>query len=504
MKRVLIAARGEIAVRVARATRELGWIPVTIYTDDDQFSPHVKAGLVSVRVSSYTDIDSIIDAALKVDADIVHPGYGFLSENPDFAAKVLENGMGWAGPSPKAMKLLGDKWSAKHLAVKAGVRTLPWCEARSGEEALKCAEKLGGRVIIKASNAGGGRGLRVAESPKEAARLYSIVAREASVGFGGKAIVYLEKLIDHPRHIEVQILGDNYGHIVHLFERECSVQRRKQKIIEEAPSPYAEKHKDVRQIVLESALRLAEEAEYSNAGTIEFIVNPRTGEAFFIEANTRLQVEHGVTELVTGIDIVKRQLLIADDKRLDINQEDVRLHGWAIEARVYAEDPWNNFIASTGVLKRVRLPESLWVRVDHAVEEGMRINERYDTMIAKIIAYGLTRSEAIERLQKALTETVLSGVETNLDLLRVIVGEEWFQRGEYNTLTLEENLERLLEKVDERRRMASLMAQKLYSNGARRFMVKTVGNGASPLGRVVVSSHGWPWPPTTWKGQQLA
>jgi len=331
-----VAARGEAAVRVAKAVRELGWEPVTVYTVDDRLSPHVRAGAFSVQVESYTSIDSIVEAGVKAGADVVHPGYGFLSESPELAEKVLEAGMAWAGPSPRAMRLLGDKWEAKRLAERVGVPTLPWCEARSPGEAARCAEKLGGRVVLKASRAGGGRGQRVAGSPEEAAKLYRLVAREAALGFGGGGVVYLEKLLERPRHVEVQVLGDADGRVLHLYERECSIQRRRQKIVEEAPSPLAERLRGLRERLLDYALRLAEEAGYTSAGTVEFLVDPRSGEAYFIEVNTRLQVEHGVTELVTGVDIVRAQLLVAAGRRLPYRQEDIRLHGWAVEARVYA------------------------------------------------------------------------------------------------------------------------------------------------------------------------
>ncbi len=485
--RVLIAARGEVAVRIARTVRSLGWEPVTIHTPGDRGSPHTRAGLISLEVESYTSIESIVEAAERAEADIVHPGYGFLSESPEFAEAVLDAGIAWAGPSPKAMRLLGDKWEAKRLAEKLGVPTVPWCEARSPEEAGRCAEKLGTPVMLKASRAGGGRGMRTAASPEEAARLYRLVAEEARRGFGDAGVVFVEKLVNSPRHVEVQVLGGG-GRVIHLYERECSVQRRRQKIIEEAPSPLAERLPGLRERLLDYALRLAAAVDYESAGTIEFIVDSR-GNAYFIEANTRLQVEHGVTELVTGVDIVEQQLLVAAGRGLGLGQEDVKLHGWAVEARVYAEDPWSGFRASSGTVTMWRPPQGMWLRVDHAVEPGMRVDPSYDTLVAKIIAYGRDRSEAVARLSAALRETVIGGVETNLELLRVIVETSWFRRGEYSTSTLEENLSTLLEEAAGRRRLAAEIAGRLGGAAVNAVHV------AQPE---LVEWHGWPWPPTRW------
>ncbi len=485
-KRVLIANRGEIAIRVARAVRELGWEPITIYTPEDAGSPHVRAGRVSLVVPSYTDPDAIVEAGVKAGADIVHPGYGFLSENPEFARKVLDAGMAWAGPSPKAMEVLGDKKLAKEVAEKAGVPTLPWCEAASEEEAVRCAERIGYPVILKASKAGGGRGLRVAGSEEEVRRAYRLIRIEAERGFGRGSTIFVEKYIENPHHIEVQILGDQYGNIIHLYERECSIQRRRQKIVEEAPSPYVERNPSLRSSLADYALRLGEAVGYYSAGTVEFVVNG--GKAYFIEANTRLQVEHGVTEAVTGIDIVKMQLLIADGRELGVRQEDVKVRGWAVEARIYAEDPEAGFAASEGVLTRVRFPHAPGVRVDAGVEEGVRISSKYDTLLAKIIAWGASRAEAVARLKAALSETVIAGVKTNLDLLRVIVEQDWFRRGEYHTRLLESVLDRLLEEVRARR----IALRELVSALNSRVSLATRRAGSLVS---VMFSHGWPWPP---------
>jgi acetyl/propionyl-CoA carboxylase alpha subunit len=487
-RRVLIANRGEIAIRIARAVRELGWEPITVYAPDDAASPHVRAGRISIPVPSYTDADAIVEAAVKAGADIVHPGYGFLAENPHFARKVLDAGISWAGPDPKAMEVLGDKKLAKETAEKAGVPTLPWCEARSEREAVRCAERIGYPVILKASKAGGGRGLRVASSPEEVERAFRLISLEAERGFGKGSVIFVEKYIENPRHIEVQVLGDMYGSIIHLYERECSIQRRRQKIIEEAPSPYVERNPSLRQALTDYALRLAESVNYYSAGTVEFVANG--GKAYFIEANTRLQVEHGVTEAVTGVDIVKMQLLVADGKELGLRQEDVKVRGWAIEARVYAEDPESGFTASEGVLTRVRFPHAPGLRIDHGVEEGLRVTSRYDTLLAKIIAWGSSRGEALARLRAALAETVIAGVKTNLDLLRVIVEQPWFARGEYHTRLLEERLEKLLEEVRARRTAIMELVSAIRSR-----LVHVGEKLAAGRTGMVMLSHGWPWPP---------
>ncbi|ABM80994.1 acetyl-CoA carboxylase biotin carboxylase subunit [Hyperthermus butylicus] len=485
--RVLVATRGEIAIRIARAVRELGWEPITIYAPDDAHSPHVRAGTFSVMVESYTNPDSVVEAAIKAGADILHPGYGFLSEDPSFARKVLDAGISWAGPKPETMELLGDKHRAKQLAEKVGVPTPPWCEARSAEEAVRCAERIGYPVMLKASKAGGGRGMRVASNSEEVRRAYRLVSLEARNGFGDAGVVYIEKYVRNPRHIEVQILGDGQGHVVHLYERECSIQRRRQKIIEEAPSPFAEKVPQVRSRLVDYALRLAEEAEYQSAGTIEFIVDER-GQPYFIEANARLQVEHGVTEAVTGIDIVKQQLLIAAGRELQLGQEDIKLHGWAIEARIYAEDPENGFRAVEGVVTGYREPRGPGVRVDSGAERGLRISTRYDTLLLKVIAWGRDRAEAVARLRAALHETVVAGVKTNLELLRTIVESDWFRKAAFHTRILEEKLGELLSQLRARRNIVRAIASRIRA--------KPLGlTGIAAAKLPVVASHGWPWPP---------
>ncbi len=487
--RILIATRGEAAVRVAKTARELGWEVVAVTTPRDP-SPHTRAAHITVTIPSYTDTEAIIEAAQRHSVDVIHPGYGFLAENPAFAEKVLAAGIAWAGPPPEAMRRLGDKLEAKRLAEKLHVPTPPSCHAPSPGDAERCAEKLGTPVILKASTAGGGRGMRVAATPEEARRLHRVVAKEAEKGFGDPGEIIVEKLIPRPRHVEVQVFGRPGGPVVHLYERECSIQRRRQKIVEEAPSPAAERNPGLRARLLDYALRLAEAAGYENAGTIEFIVSP-SGEPYFIEANTRLQVEHGVTEQITGIDIVKLQLQAALGRDPGPEQEEVRPRGWAVEARIYAENPWQGFTPAAGAVTKWRPPTGPWIRVDHALEEGTPVAPEYDTLLAKVIAYGSTRLEALQRLRAALNETVIAGIETNLDLLRVLLDTPWLRSGDLHTTRLEEELPQLLAEAARRRTIASLIAAKLAPAAQQPREVAAT-----------VTSHGWPQPqrPAAWHG----
>ncbi|NPA05624.1 MAG: ATP-grasp domain-containing protein [Crenarchaeota archaeon] len=458
MLRVLIANRGEIAVRIARTVRELGWIPITVYEEEDKTSPHVKAGRQAVKIDSYTNPHSIIDAALKTEADIIHPGYGFLSENPSFAKMVLDHGIAWAGPSPQVMALLADKQRIREIAEKLGVPVLPWCSSRQ-VNLRSCVEEIGYPVIVKAVNAGGGRGQRIVHNPDELEEALEMASREAG---GGEVIV--EKYINNARHIEVQILGDHYGDVIHLYERECSIQRRRQKIIEEAPSPLVEKMK-IRETVTGYALRIAQATSYDNAGTIEFIYDPSSKTTYILESNTRLQVEHPVTELVTGIDIVKQQLLIAVDKPLLIRQYEVTLRGWAIEARIYAEDPLNYFTPTDGVVRDYKLPrDNPWIRIDHALARGLRVNPKYDTLLAKVIAWGMDRAEALRRLELALASTYIAGVRTNIEALRELIRDAVFRRAEYTTQHLEKTYRELKKRIQDRLRTLASIASRI---GAR-------------------------------------
>lgn len=469
MLRVLIANRGEIAVRIARTVRELGWTPITIYEDEDKTSPHVRAGRVSVKVDSYTDPDSIIEAAHKTNADIIHPGYGFLSENPSFAKKVLDNGIAWAGPSPQVMALLADKQRIREIAEKLGIPVLPWCSSRR-VNLRSCVEEIGYPVIVKAVNAGGGRGQRIVHNPDELEEALEMASREAG---GGEVIV--EKYIHDARHIEVQILGDHYGDAIHLYERECSIQRRRQKIIEEAPSPLVERLK-IRDVLTGYALKIAYATRYDNAGTIEFIYDPSTKTTYILESNTRLQVEHPVTELITGVDIVKQQLLIAIDKPLLLRQDEVTARGWAIEARIYAEDPLNYFTPTNGTVTAYRLPrDNPWIRVDHALSVGLRVNPKYDTLLAKIIAWGIDRAEALRRLELALAMTYVAGVKTNIDALRELIRDTVFRKAEYTTQHLEKTYKELKRKIQERLKTIANIASRIGARARARRLLQPRG-----------------------------
>ena len=445
---LLIANRGEIVTRIARTARELGWRIATIYEPDDRQSPHVRVGDIALEVDSYTSIDSVVEAALRAGADIVHPGYGFLSENPEFAKKLLDLGILWAGPTPEKMKLLGDKIEARRLAEQAGVPVLPWCEVADLGEALRCAEDIGYPVVVKASNTGGGRGQRIARNGEELVIAFQLVELEAR-GWG-RPRIFVEKFVENARHIEVQILADRYGTIVHLYERECSMQRRRQKIVEEAPSPLTARREKLRNQLLSYALQLSEYTGYDGIGTLEFIYDPKSNQFYFIEANTRLQVEHGVTEMVTGVDIVKHQLLTGLEKPLSLHQSEITVRGWAVEARVYAEKILDNFAPAEGVVTKLRMPSGPWLRVDSTIEEGYHVNPKYDTLLAKIIAWGTDRLEAVKRLEIALKETVIGGVETNLDLLRELLASEEFIKADYHTLFLENTLDRIRRKIVEK------------------------------------------------------
>jgi len=434
---VLIANRGEVAVRVAIAARELGWSPVGVVARGDR-SPHCRYLDACAVVDSYLDAEGIVEAARKLNADIVHPGYGFLAEDPDFARRVLAAGLYWAGPSPRVMEVLGDKLEAKKLADRLGVPTPPYCVATSPKGVVECVKRVGAPAVIKRSMGGGGRGQRVVWDTDE--RSLQVIAEILEREAPGETIV--EKLIEKPRHIEVQLVGDGRGTLIHLYERECSIQRRRQKVIEEAPSPLAARLPELREKLLEYALRLGEAASLDSAATMEFIVDER-GEPYFIECNPRLQVEHGVTEAVTGVDIVKLQLLAAIGRSIGIEQRDVVLRGWSMEARIYAEDPLNNFAPSRGWAQLEIGVLGPGVRIDAVDHGSIYVDPAYDTMIAKVISWGSTREEARARLARALKAIRVSGVETNLEMVVEVINSREFAEGNYNVGTLERVVGRL-------------------------------------------------------------
>jgi acetyl-CoA carboxylase biotin carboxylase subunit len=435
-KKVLIANRGEIALRVIQACREMGIKTVAVYSEADENSLHVRFADEDVCIGparaaeSYLSVPAIISAAEITGADAVHPGYGFLSESAYLAEVCEACHIKFIGPDPQVIRLMGDKARARRAMKKAGVPVLPGSEGtlESEAQALKIAGEIGYPVLIKATAGGGGRGMRVVRAPSEMAHAYRTASREAEAAFGVPD-VYVEKFLENPRHIEFQIIGDHVGNVVHLGERECSVQRRHQKLIEESPSPALTDRirKKMGAVVVEAA----REVQYANAGTFEFLMDP-AGKFYFMEANTRLQVEHGVTELVTGIDIVKEQIRVAAGERLSFKQGDITFSGHAIECRVNAECP-DTFVPSPGVIHAFSVPGGPGIRVDTAMHTEATVTPYYDSMIAKIMAYGRDRDEAIARMRRTLEMTVIEGIKTSIPMHLRILADPDFQAGRITT-----------------------------------------------------------------------
>jgi acetyl-CoA carboxylase biotin carboxylase subunit len=441
MQKVLIANRGEVALRVIRACRELGLDTVAVYSTADETARHVRVADEAVCIGkpaardSYLNVDALVEAARRTDADAVHPGYGFLAENARFARACEEAGLTWVGPSPAAIEKMGDKAVARELARSAGVPVVPGTSGTiTLEAALRTAEDVGYPVMVKASAGGGGRGIRIANDADELRDGVAGAAREAQAAFGDESL-YLEKLIRHPRHVEVQVLGDGRGGAIHLYERECSLQRRRQKLLEESPAPNLAA--DTREEMASAAARLAAAVDYASAGTVEFIVDV-SGAFYFIEMNTRIQVEHPVTEMVTGIDLVKEQLRIAAGESFDLLQADVAPRGWAIEFRLNAEDPDADFMPSPGEVEVFELPGGPGVRVDTAVYPGYRVPPFYDSLIAKLIVWGRDRDEAIARGRCALREFRIEGIKTTIPFHLRVLEAPSFLAGEYHTDSVSE------------------------------------------------------------------
>ena len=442
-KKVLVANRGEIAVRIIRACRELGVETVAVYSDADRHALHVRyadeAFLLGPAPSreSYLRADKIIDIARKCGADAIHPGYGFLAERDDFAAECEENGIAFIGPKPSAIAAMGDKGVARATVIKAGVPVVPGTEDvgnMTNDDLLKIAPDVGFPLLIKATAGGGGKGMREVKSIEEMPALLESARREAESAFGN-GNVYLEKLVEGARHIEIQVLADAHGNVIHLGERECSLQRRHQKLLEEATS--AAVSEALREKMGAVAVKAAQSVNYINAGTIEFLLD-KDENFYFLEMNTRLQVEHPVTEMVTGIDIVKEQLRITRGRSLSYTQEDVKFNGHAIECRINAEDPYNGFMPSTGRITHSLLPTGPGVRVDTGVYPGFEITPFYDPMIAKLIVWGETRAQAILRMRRALEEYRIVGVNTNIPFHQTMMDSHRFMGGQYDTRFVEE------------------------------------------------------------------
>lgn len=441
--KILIANRGEIAIRIINTCRKLGIKTVAVYSEADEFAPHVKAADESYLIGgprvneSYLNIEKIIEVAKKTNAEAIHPGYGLLSENAEFAKRCEEEGIVFVGPDSNTIHKMGSKLLARKTMEDAGIPVIPGINdpISTSEEAIKYANQLGYPVMLKASSGGGGIGMQIVKNDDELINAFESNRRRAEQFFGD-GTMFMEKVIENAHHIEIQLLADQYGNIVHLFERECSIQRRHQKVVEEAPSPLL--NSETRQKMGDSAIKAAKTINYKNAGTIEFLVDEQQN-FYFLEMNTRLQVEHPVTEEITGIDLVEQQLKIAYGEKLEINQDDLNIQGHAIEVRIYAEDP-KSFFPSPGTITDVQFPKAEYIRNDVAIEKDYKVTPFYDPMIAKLIVKGKDRNEAISRLQEALRQYKIEGIKTNIPLLIDIVKKDAFIKGNTKTTFINEHI----------------------------------------------------------------
>jgi acetyl-CoA carboxylase biotin carboxylase subunit len=460
-KKILIANRGEIAIRVMRACREMGVANVGVYSDADRPAPHVRYADEVYNIGpppaseSYLNIDKIIDVARRSGAEAIHPGYGFLAENADFAEACREAGFPFVGPSPETLRAAGDKQGARATMAAAGIPVIPGSppELRQDEDIARAAGEIGWPVMIKAAAGGGGKGMRICARAGDFPELLKQARGEARSAFGDDT-VYVEKCIAKPRHVEFQILADAQGNVVHLFERECSIQRRHQKLIEESPSPVLDD--GLRARMAEAAVTAARAANYTNAGTIEFLLDAGRN-FYFLEVNARLQVEHPVTELVTGVDLVKEQLRIAAGEALRFTQKDIRHRGAAIECRISAEDPANNFYPATGTISRLRLPSGPGVRFDGGIAQGYEVPIYYDPLIAKLVTWAESRPLAIERMHRALNEFVLDGVATTIPFHRWVMASEAFREGDFDTSFVAEYFRPEAARVEELEKAAAVL-----------------------------------------------
>jgi len=481
MNKILIANRGEIALRVMRSAREMGIKTVAVYSEADRNAPFVRYADEAVCIGpppsnqSYLKGGKIIEICKELGVDAIHPGYGFLSENADFAGAVKKAGLIFIGPSPEAMDMMGDKLSAKAAAKKFKVPMVPGSEGaiKDLQEAIRVAKETGFPLLIKASAGGGGKGMRLVERIEEIEEQMRMAMSEAKSAFGDDA-VFIEKFVNSPRHIEIQVLADNHGNVVYLFERECSIQRRHQKVIEEAPSCILTP--EMRKQMGECAVNVSKACNYSGAGTVEFLVDDKMN-FYFLEMNTRLQVEHPVTEMITGLDLVKEQIKVARGEKLSFKQEDLKINGHALEVRVCAEDPQNNFLPDIGKLTTYRIPKGTGVRVDDGFEEGMDIPIFYDPMIAKLIVHGKDRKEAIERMLRAIGEYQITGVSTTLGFCAFVLQHEAFTSGKFDTNFIKNYFKpEMLDKYsDDEAQIAALLASVITQDGTKNAVNEYVG-----------------------------
>lgn len=441
--KILIANRGEIAVRIIRACRELGISTVALYSQSDKESLHVKLADESYCIGksspkdTYLNINNILNIAIHSKADAIHPGYGFLSESTVFAKACEEFNICFIGPDYRIIDMLGDKAHAKETMKKAGVPTVPGTEGKIEDkgEAIKIAEEIGYPVIVKASAGGGGKGMKVANNKEELISSIEQAEKEAENYFGNPE-VYLEKYLESTRHIEIQIIGDKHGNIVHLGERDCTIQRRHQKLVEESPSKAL--NEELRNVMGNAAVNASKAVKYDSVGTVEFLLD-KDNNFYFMEMNTRIQVEHGVTEMITGVDLIKEQIKVAEGQQLSFSQEDIKINGCAIECRINAENPYKDFTPSPGKISNYIAPGGIGIRIDSAAYSGYSIPPFYDSMISKVIAWGRDRTEAIERMKRALSEFEIKGIDTTIPFHKALMDNEIFKSGEFNTKFLEEN-----------------------------------------------------------------
>ncbi|GAA4321526.1 acetyl-CoA carboxylase biotin carboxylase subunit [Pontixanthobacter gangjinensis] len=468
MKKILVANRGEIALRVMKTIKRMGIDTVAVFSTADRNAPHVKFADEAVCIGeapsseSYLKGDKIIDVAKKLNVDGIHPGYGFLSENASFAEAVEKNGITWIGPGSKAIKIMGSKLAAKDAVKKYDIPMVPGIDEAITDtnKAKEIAKDIGYPILIKASAGGGGKGMRIVERDKDLEDQMKRAISEAESAFGDGS-VFIEKYVASPRHIEIQVLADTHGNFVHLFERECSIQRRHQKVVEEAPSVVLDDK--LRKQMGEAAVKVAKACDYVGAGTVEFLFDENRN-FYFLEMNTRLQVEHPVTEYITGVDLVEQQILVARGEKLEFNQEDLKIKGHSMELRVYAEDPLEDFMPSTGNLEKYSMPTGEGIRIDNGFEEGMDVPIYYDPMLSKLITYGKTREEAIQLMIKAIDHYIVEGVSTTLPFGKFVFQHEAFRSGNFDTHFVKKyySPEALKDETEEEAKLAAVMALKQY------------------------------------------